>query len=94
MNKLFVIGSGELISDYDFIPEGMSDEEKDKCESCWYRWRMIALDTAKANRKNPRGRINYGEPTPNCSRETCLIDNQDPRKVIKAKKLAFVGGRR
>ena len=92
--NVFEMRSTDLVSDYDFVPTGISDEQKQKCEDCWYRWRMIELELATYERRSPIGKINFGEPTPNCDREKCVIDNQDPRNIIKLKKLAFVGARK
>ena len=78
------MASSLLISDYDYIPEGISKEQQEVCEECRYRWFGIDLDIAKENmlyqRKANMNRTLDGyllrPPVFSCDRENCLIDDQ------------------
>lgn len=87
--EYFEIGSNKLISDYDFVPKGISDNQKKICNCCRYRWRMIDSEIARINKRRA---VSFDGFEPNCYLKRCLIDGQCPGKVIKLKKLDFVKG--
>ncbi len=88
---LFEMCSNKNMSDFDYIPRGTSEEQIKICEDCQYRWFRIDWDIAKyeamRKRVNPRLFLNwYSLPKPACNKDSCLIDNRDIRKFIKANK--------
>ena len=78
---IFVIASNNLISNYDFIPKGISKEQIEICEDCRYRWLQIDLDIAK--NEISKKFLPFTHSIPACDRKSCLIDNQNLLKQIK-----------
>ena len=67
-------------SSYNVIPTGISDSDRNSCESCGYRadrlkevfvrtvLGLVGLDSAKYDSRK------YCSFTPNCDRKRCLLD--------------------
>lgn len=77
--RLFNMRSNQLISDFDFVPEDMSEEQEKTCEDCRYRWYRIDLDIKRYTR---RYSIKWNEVPPRlCDRKECLINEQAETKT-------------